>query len=137
MPVTFTGIDALIRSFQVLPSAVAAETRAELDPVWRDLKGSLAAYPAERPGQRYRRTGDLGRGWTSATPRYIVRGDGSIDARIENPADYTEDVQGDSQMAIFRGRWTLASTILTEYEQDITIAVERGCANALKRAGLA
>lgn len=133
---TYTGIDEIIRGFQVLPLEVAGGVRDALDPVWKDLKRALAAYPPERPGQRYRRTDDLMRGWMNAAPRYVVRGNGGIDARIENPVTYTDFVQGDAQTVVFSGRWTKAAVILTEFEQDITVAVERGCSQALQRARL-
>jgi hypothetical protein len=134
--VTYRGIDEIIRGFGVLPREVAVTVRRALDPVWRDMKGALASYPAERPGQRYKRTGNLGRGWTEARPAYVVKADGGIDARITNPVSYTDQVQGDAQMIWFKGRWTLASTIVTEFEGDITIAVERGCVAAIRAAGL-
>lgn len=141
--VTYKGIDEVIRGFNVLPREVAGGVRHELDPIWRDLKRALASYPAERPGQRYRRTGALGRGWTNATPQYIVSGgggtiagDGSISGRLTNAVDYTDFVQGDVQTISFKGRWTLASTILTEFAGDITVAIERGTIQAIRKAGL-
>jgi hypothetical protein len=132
-----TGLDQIIRGFGVLPQTVGDSVKDALGPVWKDLARQLAIYPGELPNQRYVRTGDLGRGWTEAAPVYIVTAGGGVDARLENPVSYADQVQGDDQQTIFSGRWTLAATVLTEYEQDIYIAVEDGARQGIQRAGLA
>ncbi len=132
-----TGLDKIIRGFDILPQMVGDAVRDELGPVWKDLARQLAIYPGELPNQTYRRTGDLGRGWTEATPVYIVTKGGGVDARLENPVSYADWVQGEDQQTVFSGRWTLASTVLTEYEHDIAVAVENGARQGIARAGLA
>jgi hypothetical protein len=131
-----TGIDQIIRGFDTLPQTVGDSVKESLGPVWKDLARQLAIYPGELPNQRYQRTGNLGRGWTEATPVYIVTSGGGIDSRLENAVSYADDVQGEGQKTIFSGRWTLASTVLTEYEQDIAVAVEAGTRAGIARAGL-
>lgn len=62
---------------------------------------SVKPYPAARPGQRYKRTGRLGRGWRSG-----VRGRAVY---IENVTPYAGYVVGDGkgkrQAWMHRGRW--------------------------------
>lgn len=134
--IVFTGLDEIIKGFDALPSQVNTDVRDELRPVLRDMKGRLATYPGERPRQKYRRTGRLGRGWVNTQERYIVRGAGSIDLVLTNPVEYVDRVQGDDQSIWFIGRWETASAVLTSYEIDITDAVEDGVVTAMRRLGL-
>lgn len=134
--IVVTGLDEIIRGFRALPSQVNSDVRESLRPVLRDMKGRLATYPGERTNQKYRRTGRLGRGWVSAQERYIVRAGGGIDVVLENPVNYVDEVQGDDQSIYFLGRWEAASAVLTSYELDLTVAVEDGCAAAMRRLGL-
>ena len=57
----------------------------------------LRQYPPERPGQKYVRTGRLGRGWAA-------RAGGSV-VQLENPVEYAGAVYGPDQRAAFAGRW--------------------------------
>jgi hypothetical protein len=134
--IVVTGLDEIIAGFRVLPAQVNSDVREQLRPVLRDMKGRLATYPGERPNQKYRRTGRLGRGWTQTQERYIVRSGGGIDLTLTNPVDYVDRVQGDDQDIWFIGRWETASAVLTSYEMDITNAVEDGVVVALRRMGL-
>lgn len=135
--IVVTGLDEIIAGFRVLPSQVNSDVRESLRPVLRDMRGQLASYPAERVNQRYRRTHNLEQGWLQAEERYIVRADGGIDLVMENrKADYVDQVQGDDQGTLFIGRWQTVSSIQTAFEQDITIAVEDGVVNAMRRLGL-
>lgn len=79
----------------------------------RDLEGDLEAggdeivtearvYPPQRPGQRYRRTEDLKRGWRRTDAR---RDAGALVVDVENPVAYGSFVQGDDQAPVHRGRW--------------------------------
>lgn len=134
--IVVTGLDEIIRAFDALPQQVNSDVRESLRPVLRDMKGRLATYPGERPNQRYRRTGRLGRGWTGTQERYVVRGGGGIDLTLTNPVDYVDRVQGDDQSIYFLGRWETASAVLTSYELDITVAVEDGVVHAMRRLAL-
>lgn len=135
--IVVTGLDAIIRGFRVLPSQVNSDVRESLAPVLRDMRGQLASYPAERPNQRYRRSFRLEQGWAQAQEKYVVHAGGGIDLVMENKkADYVEHVQGDDQGVLFIGRWQTVSSIQTAFEGDITIAVEDGVVNAMRRLGL-
>jgi hypothetical protein len=80
----------------------------------RLLIDALSEYPSERPGQRYVRTGALGRGWQRATP--IDQG-GSF--QLVNAVPYAGIVQGDSQAWMHVNRWQKASEIAHDNEQTI------------------
>jgi len=135
--IVVTGLDEIIRGFQVLPSQVNSDVRESLAPVLRDMRGQLASYPPERTNQKYRRTQRLEQGWLQAKEQYVVHAGGGIDLIMENKrADYVDIVQGDDQGTLFIGRWQTVSSIQTAFEQDITVAVEDGCAAALRRLGL-
>jgi len=134
--ITYSDIQVVIGSLNALPQYVASDVRDSLAPVIDDLKMHLAIYPATRPGQRYVRTGTLGRGWTEARPQFIIRAGGAIDMRLENKVDYAGWVMGEEQTWPFVGRWTKAAQVLTEFEDDITRAVEDGVLHAARRAKL-
>lgn len=66
----------------------------------------LRLYPAERPGQRYVRTGTLGRGWRGSAAGQVVT--------LQNPVEYAGAVYGDStQAAVHAGRWARLSELRT------------------------
>ena len=65
---------------------------------------TLARYPSPPPGSRYRRTGTLGRTWTSATPQWQASSSG-FSARLGNSTPYAPYVQGESQARVHVGRW--------------------------------
>jgi hypothetical protein len=135
--ITYKNLQEIIDGFQALPRYVGADVRDSLTPVIGDLKQALAIYPAERPGQRYQRTGALGRGWVEAKPQFIIKAAGAIDMRLSNPVSYTDLVQGERQAWMHAGRWTTAEVILTEFADDITRGVEDGVMQALRQAKLA
>ena len=134
--ITYKNLHEVIQGFHVLPRYVSSDVQDALQPVEEDLKTALAIYPAERPGQRYVRSGDLGRGWTEAKPQFVVKASGAIDMRLTNPVSYTDLVMGDEQAWMHKGRWTTAEVVLTEFEGDITRGVEDGVLRALRRASL-
>jgi hypothetical protein len=76
---------------------------------------SVRPYPPERPGQRYKRTGRLGRSWKVST-----RGQSVI---IENTAPYSGYVVGDGagqrQAWMHRGRWWLMRDMVDEKRPEL------------------
>ena len=128
---TITGQDtvthALREAAAVLPRQVVNTTYdwAELH-VMRYL--SVRPYPPERPGQRYKRTGRLGRSWKVST-----RGQSVV---IENTAPYSGYVVGDGagqrQAWTHRGRWWLGRTVLMESAPELEAAAIREIDKLLK-----
>ncbi len=97
-------------------------TRAELGPALRDalmfLAGKAAVYPAQSAGSTYRRTGLLGRLWTSSSPQ-VTMGGTTWEARMENAAPYGPKVMGAEQVEVHRGRWKTVDQIVAEGEGTV------------------
>ena len=76
---------------------------------------SVKPYPAPRPKQRYRRTGDLGRGWRAG-----VRGKAVY---IENEMPYAGYVVGDGkgqrQAWMHRGRWFVMRSMVEQQRPQL------------------
>jgi len=114
---------------QHLPEVQAAigKLGSEIQPLLRTVSGqarrilidALSEYPAERPGQKYVRTGQLGRGWQRSSP--IDQGRGF---QLVNAVAHAGFVQGDQQGWAFRGRWRPASQIAHDHEEEIMALYE-------------
>ena len=102
----------------------------------------LATYAADYPPQPadsdYRRTGTLGRLWTTATPHMTMSGH-VLDARIGNATPYGPWVQDpERQGRVHRGRWQTTDEVVQSHlgEVDALLAgagldiVERVAAQA-------
>ena len=126
---TITGQDtvthALREAAAVLPRQVVLTTYdwAELH-VMRYL--SVRPYPPERPGQRYKRTGRLGRSWKVST-----RGQSVI---IENTAPYSGYVVGDGkgqgQAWMHKDRWYRARAVVDEEAKVLPAALKAALVRA-------
>lgn len=86
----------------------------------------LARYPG-RPSS-YRRTGTLGRGWTSAQPQWSGSGPAFV-GKLGNATPYGPFVQGPKQASMHAGIWPKAESIAEEarpeLETDIKAEIER------------
>lgn len=78
----------------------------------------LRRYPPERPGQKYKRTGNLGAGWR------ITRGKQGV-MSLTNPTPYAPLVQGLRQATVHKGRWTTAPQMNAKYRPRILDAIHR------------
>jgi hypothetical protein len=67
----------------------------------------LARYPSAPPGSTYRRTGTLGRLWTSSRPTWSASRSG-FESRLGNRTPYGPYVQGERQASFHRGSWRRA-----------------------------
>ena len=76
---------------------------------------SVKPYPPMRPGQRYKRTGDLGRGWTAGVRGKVVY--------IENAMPYAGYVVGNAkgqrQAWMHRGRWWVMRDMIDEKRPEL------------------
>lgn len=89
-------------------------------------------YPPERPGQRYQRTGALGRGWqrqTSADPL-------SIEVDVFNRVSYAPYVIGDDQGAIFADRWYTYTELAAGAEPRVAALIDEGVEDWIRSAGV-
>lgn len=132
--VRIDGLEKVLAAFADAPEIIRdeAQTAVEraLDPIRRDL----ADYPPPRPGQRYRRTGTLRRGWLSAKPRPIASVSGAISARLVNSTPYTRYVQGDGTQAwMHAGRWQTVGDVTERHERRIEGEIEQAMRRAAHR----
>lgn len=119
---TITGVEAVQADLNKLRlDAIQAEVGRILDDIAKDA----ATYPPELPGQRYKRTGRLGAGWTDAQTHYTQSGATTFDAVRENSVSYAPDVMGDgTQKAIFAGRWRTTDQIMEAWEGEVIDRIE-------------
>jgi hypothetical protein len=83
------------------------------------LVDDLATYPSPPPGSTYRRTGTLGRFWTSAVPEILETSQG-ISGRYGNNLEYAPYVQDEElQAGIHRSRWLTDDGAIKKNEQKI------------------
>ena len=125
MPITIKGVPELYRK---LDRAAAIETlRPPMQRAVLGLQAGMAKYPPAVPGSAYRRTGTLGRTWTS---RVTPTGDG-LEGRVGNVTVYAPAVQSAlEQAAVHRGRW---QTDESEIERQQSM-IEADFQDAIDRA---
>lgn len=92
--VEWSGLQALIDDIRGLPKKVSEAVKEAQKEDLRDVASFLANYPPEKPGQHYRRTGNLGLGWIMAQPKIKNTGGLSFKASISNKVKYSGKVQG-------------------------------------------
>lgn len=85
-------------------------------------------YPSPPTGSTYRRTGTLGRRWTT-TVEAVTSGVRGI---IENPTSYAPMVQGEQQAAVHRGRWKPMSQIIKEEGKKIVGYLQKALEDAIR-----
>lgn len=84
-----------------------------------DTIPTLAHYPPKPPTSRYRRTGTLGRLWTTARPEFDWQ-TREFTATLANNTPYAEYVQSAQRQArVHRDRWRTVDDILQSREQRI------------------
>jgi hypothetical protein len=127
--------DALDREF---PDDALAELRTAAEQALVLLATYAAEYPAQPPNSSYRRTGTLGRLWTTNTPHVTVSGH-VLEARISNATPYGALVQDPVvQIAPHRGRWQTTEDVveahINEVEQLLSEAGGRIVERVVKNA---
>jgi hypothetical protein len=134
MPLTVrvNGIEKVVRGFDHAPRIIEEEVDDAFTTVMGDIVTDLADYPPERPGQRYVRTGDLGRGWTQTPQRFAAQG-AAIALRVTNPVPYAQYVQGQKQAWMHKGRWDTVQAVLDHNRSAIVKAGETAIAAAADR----
>ena len=80
-------------------------------------------YPAQRPNQKYRRSGELSRRWASQnqqTGRWAITNQASHKGRL-----YAGYVVGDDQAWMHRGRWWKARDVIEAQMKEFVRALSR------------
>ena len=110
--ITIKGLDQLERT---LGRATAARTlRRAMNKATLHLQGKMADYPSPPAGSTYRRTGTLGRRWTTD-----VSGDGKR-GRVGNNTLYGPWVQSERLQARWhRGRWQTDEKVAKQEERKV------------------
>ena len=121
------GIDTLIQKLGKVEG-----TKHLRPPMQRSvyrLQARMAQYPAQRTNSSYRRTGTLGRKWTSK----IEQGNGIIRGKVGNNASYAPLVQSyQFQARIHRGLWQTDRYIVDTEYRTIVRDFEDTIKNTLK-----
>ncbi len=118
MEIVITGIDELV---QRLGRAQANDVlRRPMVASLALLHGQLAAYPAPPVGSSYRRTGTLGRSWTTT----VTPSSDGITGEIGNNVRYAPYVQGGPQSDpdqawMHQGRWQTDEQVMLANEARI------------------
>lgn len=112
-------LPALVAALEAWPDIAQPILEETSSAALLSLIPDLATYPPAPAGSRYRRTGTLGRTWTSARPEFAPLSSG-FEARIGNAAPYAEDVQGERQLALFRRiGWPNVGDVVTQRQADV------------------
>jgi len=121
------GIDTLIQKLGKVEGT--KHLRQPMQRAVYRLQGRMAQYPAQRTNSSYRRTGTLGRKWTSK----IEQGNGIIRGKVGNNASYAPLVQSyQFQARIHRGLWQTDRYIVDTEYRTIVRDFEDTIKNTLK-----
>jgi hypothetical protein len=121
------GIDALFRK---LGNVTAISTlRPPMQRSVYRLQAGMAKYPAQRAGSSYRRTGTLGRRWTSVVTESV----NGLVGTVGNNTSYGPWVQSEMfQAAVHRGRWQTDQDVATKETPAIIADFEQAIGAALR-----
>jgi len=108
-------VEALAAAIDTEAEQLLDNTQAMVHRILLVLGGYAAVYPAPPPGSTYRRTGTLGRLWTSSTPSISIAGS-VLNARLGNATPYGPYVQDpDRQAKVHRGRWQTTDDVVDKH----------------------
>lgn len=118
--IVIEGYEELMQAFRDFPEIARGEVGKALEKSLLLLQGAMADYPEQAPDTAYRRTGTLGRLWTSA-PREIYEAGSHIwEGRVGNATPYGPYVQDPERQAPWHaGRWKTTDDVIAENEQGI------------------
>ena len=93
------------------------------------LQAALAKYPTQRPGSTYRRTGTLGRAWTTS----VNNQSGKLVGRVGNNVVYVPFVQSSKfQRPYNRRRWQTDEQVVEQNRSRIIKQFDDAIARALE-----
>jgi hypothetical protein len=114
--IEIVGLDALIRKV-----GNVANAQNVIEPRMRHWSERIGEewhkYPPPLPGQRYRRTGNLGRGRRQLLQRSAR--DITAIARSSGPAYNVWVLDGGTQAGIHRGRWRTDDQMVSQYTRNV------------------
>ena len=111
--ITVEGLDALIRRMDEAPTLVRRLAGDAIEKSVHVIHREVAKYPPPPPGSTYRRTGTLGRSFTTRVNRRKFFGE--VGTRLE----YAGYVIGERQAAVHKGRWTTVEQVAAKLRPKI------------------
>ena len=103
-------LDALLRKFGASNRIVQSAVKGAIQKSVYHLQSKVATYPPPPPMSTYRRTGTLGRSWTTK-----IEGSGrEIRGIVGNAIPYAPFVQGPDQAWMHVGRWKTIGQVAEE-----------------------
>lgn len=111
-----------------LPLVFFKHQRRSMDKSVKLVQRRQQAYPPAPPSSSYRRTGTLGRRWSTQV-RPII---GSVRGEGYNPTPYYPYVQGEDQAQVHAGRWTATKEQLKKSENEIVEFHKAGLEDAIR-----
>lgn len=134
MEPTIKGYEELMGGFRRFPEIARGEMRKALEKSLLLLQGAMADYPVQRSDTVYRRTGTLGRLWTSARREVRTERAGILEGRIGNRTPYGPYVQDpDLQAEVHRGRWKTTEQVMRENEEAIEALLGQAGGDMVRR----
>ena len=125
--ITITGIPELMSKLGNV-GAIATLRPPMQRSVYR-LQAGMAKYPAARGGSSYRRTGTLGRRWTSV----VTESANGLVGTVGNNTSYGPWVQSEMfQAAVHQGRWQTDQDVATKETPAIIADFEQAIGAALR-----
>lgn len=113
------GFDELTRNLNKYPAISRRIIGDSLRDILVMLAGDASRYPSAPSNSTYRRTGTLGRLWTSATPQVNVSQQ-RLGGRIGNKTPYGPYVQSSRfQAKVHVGRWRTTEQVIQENLKEI------------------
>lgn len=113
------GLAPLLDALERWPDIVRPILEETADAALLSLIPDLADYPPKPAGSTYRRSGTLGRLWTSARPEFAPLSSG-FEARIGNRTPYGVFVQGEWQTKSHReAGWKTDEDIVTKHQAEL------------------
>jgi hypothetical protein len=133
--VTVDGLSELLEAFANFPTIAAGEISKAVEKALLLLQGAAADYPPKPPESTYRRTGTLGRLWTSAARVVEENVSGAfVVGRVGNATPYGPYVQDPKEQAkVHRGRWKTTEQIVQEHRAEIDDILAEAGAQIVER----
>lgn len=125
--IEITGITEAIETLGMAETVTAL--RPPMQRAVHRVQAAMARYPAQRAGSAYRRTGTLGRRWTTR----VSENSNGIEGKVGNNTIYGPFVQSEMfQAAVHRGRWQTDADVLERETAAIVADFERAIEAALR-----
>ena len=126
------GLKEALRMLEQGQRGVERELRDAVNRVLLMLQDRIAKYPPPPAGSTYRRTGTLGRRWTTAQPHIFVQRR-MIEGVIGNNTEYAPYVQSRSMQAwMHRGRWQTIEDVVERSRDEAQRILEGAVTRALE-----